>query len=274
MEKIYQEALAYFNRIDLDKIDVLNCSRISQKSSKWNTEKHSHAYMEVIYFLKGQANIHVGNSSLSTSIYDVIAYLPGQIHQETIDLTKDQKVICMGIDIKAEAYTHRNTFKLCDHSGILRWLFEQICIEHGFENKISSHLSKLYAQAIILQFIKYLSANELSSEFAILERIQDYIQQNVSSNITPPQLAAMCNISKSYLHRLFMKHLNTTPVHYINQTRITIAKNLLATTDYSIQKIAHSIGFNDAAYFTRVFKKLAGITPSKFRLSCSLKKLT
>ena len=274
METVHQEALLYLNSIDLNKIRILNCNRISQKSSKWNTNEHSHTYMEMIYFLKGQANIHVGDFSIHTSIYDVIVYLPGQVHQETVDLTKEQKVICIGIDTNTKVVTHNNTFKLCDHSGVLRWLFEQVCIEYGLGNKVNSHLSKIYGQAIILQFIKYLSANELSSETVILERIKDYIQHNISNNITPPQLAAMCNISRSYLHRLFRMHLKTTPAHYINHTRITVAQNLLATTDYSIQRIAHSIGFNDAAYFSRVFKELAGVTPSQFRLSCNLKKLT
>lgn len=262
-----QEILDYLRAIDLSTIKVLDCKHIDQTSNKWLFTEHSHTYMEMIYFLKGKAHINVGASSVNTSIYDVIVYLPEQMHKEEIDLTKDQEIICLGIDIKCNSITNQNTFKLCDRLGVLRWLFEQIHIEYKSKNKASLDLSKLYAQAIILQFVKYLDINDFGSDIQILERIQGYIQQNLSSPITLPQLAAMCNISKSYLHRLFKKHLKTTPIYYINHTRITAAKSLLIATDYSIKSIADSIGFEDVAYFSRVFKKLTGVTPSAFRES-------
>ncbi|MDF2613073.1 MAG: hypothetical protein K0S71_859 [Clostridia bacterium] len=262
-----EEILDYLRSIDLSTISVLNSKHFDQTSNKWVFTEHSHTYMEMIYFLKGKAHINVGASSINTSIYDVIVYLPGQMHREEVDLTKDQEIICMGIDMKCSLPTPQSTFKLCDRLGVLRWLFEQINTEYGSKNKVSPDLSKLYAQAIILQFIKYLDINELSGEIEALERIQNYIQQNLSSPITPPQLAAMCNISKSYLHRLFKKHLKTTPTYYINYTRISAAKSLLLATDYPIKSIADSIGFDDVAYFSRVFKKFTGVTPSAFRES-------
>jgi YesN/AraC family two-component response regulator len=220
--------------------------------------------MEMIYFLKGKAHINVGDSSVNTSIYDVIVYLPEQRHQEEVDLTNNQEVICIGIDIQLNEPIDQSNFKLCDRAGILRWLFEQIHREYHSKNRTSSYLTKIYAQAVILQFIKHLDRRTLDSEEEVLERIQNYIQQNLSTTITPPQLAAMGHISKSYLHRLFKKHLQTTPVHYINQIRIVAAQSLLLDTTYSIRDIAQSVGFEDVNYFSRVFKRLTGTTPSKF----------
>jgi YesN/AraC family two-component response regulator len=54
-------------------------------------------------------------------------------------------------------------------------------------------------------------------------------------------------------------------VHYINQTRISAAQSLLLDTTYSIRDIAQSVGFEDVNYFSRVFKRLMGTTPSKFK---------
>jgi YesN/AraC family two-component response regulator len=264
-EGLHLEIVEYLKSIDLNQISIIDCIHIDQTSNKWVFTEHSHFYMEMIYFLKGKAHINVGDSSVNTSIYDVIVYLPEQRHQEEVDLTNNQEVICIGIDIQLNKPIDQSSFKLCDRAGILRWLFEQIHREYRSKNRTSSYLTKIYAQAVILQFIKHLDRRTMDSEEEVMERIQNYIQQNLSTTITPPQLAAMGHISKSYLHRLFKKHLQTTPVHYINQIRISAAQSLLLDTTYSIRDIAQSVGFEDVNYFSRVFKRLTGTTPSKFK---------
>ena len=65
--------------------------------------------------------------------------------------------------------------------------------------------------------------------------------------------------------RCFKEYTGFAPHEYITQLRIYNAKYLLKATDLSIDEISRQTGFSDSVYFIQVFKKIEGITPSKFR---------
>ena len=68
-----------------------------------------------------------------------------------------------------------------------------------------------------------------------------------------------------HLRRIFKSAVNTTPVKYINYLRLEKAKNMLINSNYSVNEIAFSVGFEDAYYFSRLFKKEIGISPSEYK---------
>lgn len=75
----------------------------------------------------------------------------------------------------------------------------------------------------------------------------------------------MCFISPSYLPSLFKQDTGTTIVDYINSQRVDRAAVLLATTDRSIAAVAAAVGILDVNYFTKIFKKQLGTTPTQYR---------
>lgn len=75
----------------------------------------------------------------------------------------------------------------------------------------------------------------------------------------------MCFISPSYLSSLFKQDTGTTIVDYINSQRVDRAAVLLATTDRSIAAVAAAVGILDVNYFTKIFKKQLGTTPTQYR---------
>ncbi|KKK38677.1 hypothetical protein WQ57_06700 [Mesobacillus campisalis] len=79
------------------------------------------------------------------------------------------------------------------------------------------------------------------------------------------ELAEQLDVHPAHLSRQFKKETGMTMTHYLNQTRVEKAKVLLLKDRSSIDWIAGAVGFADAAYFTRVFKKLAGTTPREYR---------
>jgi AraC-like DNA-binding protein len=79
------------------------------------------------------------------------------------------------------------------------------------------------------------------------------------------ELAEQLDVHPAHLSRQFKKEKGMTMTHYLNQTRVEKAKVLLLKDRSSIDWIAGAVGFADAAYFTRVFKKLAGTTPREYR---------
>lgn len=100
------------------------------------------------------------------------------------------------------------------------------------------------------------------------ERIMRTIEM-LESDICKPTsielLAKAANMSKDHFIRKFRKETGTTPLAYITGRKIEFAETLLITTDQPIKRIASRLGFDDTAYFYRIFKKHAGKSPQKYR---------
>lgn len=98
-----------------------------------------------------------------------------------------------------------------------------------------------------------------------VERARKYMEEKYSYPITVEDVAAYTGISRSYLFRLFCSVEKKSPKEYLLECRIRQAGQLLRQTDLSVQSIAHSVGFEDNLYFSKVFKKYKSCTPSEYR---------
>jgi len=98
-----------------------------------------------------------------------------------------------------------------------------------------------------------------------LLKVLNYIEKNLSQNITVEELAQIVHFHPNYFTRFFRDHIGCSPVQYINRMRLDKAKQLLRSTSLSIKEITDLTGFNDASYFSRVFKKNVGLSPLEYR---------
>ena len=78
-------------------------------------------------------------------------------------------------------------------------------------------------------------------------------------------------LSKEYIRKTFINEHGVSPLQFLKQKRIELAKQLLSKKEHNlrINEIANSCGFYDAAYFSRVFKKETGVSPNSFQLTLS-----
>jgi two-component system, response regulator YesN len=101
----------------------------------------------------------------------------------------------------------------------------------------------------------------------LVQKALDYVSVNFSKPLNLDKLAQHCLVHPAHLSRQFKKETNMTLTEYLHTLRIKEAKLLLKKERTSIEWIAGTVGFEDAAYFTRVFKKLEGVTPTQYRNS-------
>ncbi|MDP5275658.1 response regulator [Chengkuizengella axinellae] len=97
----------------------------------------------------------------------------------------------------------------------------------------------------------------------------DYIQHHISSDLSIDELSDYLKISPSYFSLLFKQHFHMTFVEYVTKQRLDLAKSLLIMTENSITKIGKMIGYAERRYFTKVFQKYEGLSPSEYRLKFS-----
>ena len=100
---------------------------------------------------------------------------------------------------------------------------------------------------------------------ALVKRAQLYIGEHATKQSSRWQLAEAVNVSEDYLTRIFRKEIGLSPWDYLNRHRIYLATGLLRQTTLTINEIAGRTGFQDQAYFCRVFKKIKGFPPGKER---------
>lgn len=94
-----------------------------------------------------------------------------------------------------------------------------------------------------------------------------YIESNLSENLGLRTLAETLNVSSSYLSNLFRKETGQTLTDYINRRRIHHAQHLLRTSRLQIQTVAQHCGIMDVQYFSKIFKRVVGMTPKAYRES-------
>jgi AraC-like DNA-binding protein len=100
---------------------------------------------------------------------------------------------------------------------------------------------------------------------ALVKKALFYFDSHIESHVSRWKLAETIYVSEDYLSRIFHREMGLSPWDYLNRFRVFFAAGLLLKTDETIQEIALRSGFQDHAYFCRVFKKIYGLSPGQYR---------
>ena len=98
-----------------------------------------------------------------------------------------------------------------------------------------------------------------------IQKVMEYVNANYMKRITLNDISEHVSFSVSYLSRIFKEEKGLSLSAYINEVRIRNAKSMLLGSDIPLSSLAYCCGFDDQSYFSKVFKKLTGATPGKYR---------
>lgn len=108
------------------------------------------------------------------------------------------------------------------------------------------------------------ASTPLDHRARIVAEVQDYIRKNPDKKLSLNDVAAVFNFSPGYLSQLFSQNGEASFVEFVTETRIAAAKELMASTDLKIYEISERLGFESAFYFSKVFKKIEGMSPRSY----------
>ena len=118
---------------------------------------------------------------------------------------------------------------------------------------------------LLSYYIQYYPSRK-STETDYIMQARDYIERNFRDvSCTVKSVADKVQIDRTYLYRLFKEETGFSVIEYINNCRIGRACTMLNNTNVQIKDVALSVGFSDQLYFSKVFRKLKGITPTEYR---------
>ncbi|MUT68246.1 response regulator [Paenibacillus sp. NEAU-GSW1] len=101
----------------------------------------------------------------------------------------------------------------------------------------------------------------------VIQKICSYIEEHIAEDLSLVRLADVISFNPSYLSRLFKQEQGVNLSEYIEETRIRKAKELLGMEEIKVAEVGARIGYESPQSFTRLFKKLTGITPQEYRMS-------
>ncbi len=116
-------------------------------------------------------------------------------------------------------------------------------------------------------------ANNLSGSYLsvrdrqLLEPVEKYLTEHLTdSDLTVEKLLELCGISDAYLRRIFKRRYGVSPAGYVIKERIRLACNMLVEGEaMSVASISVAVGYKDPLYFSRIFKKQMGVSPTEYR---------
>ncbi|NOU65341.1 response regulator [Paenibacillus sp. LMG 31461] len=99
----------------------------------------------------------------------------------------------------------------------------------------------------------------------VIEQIQKFISENYAKNLAIAEIAAYVYLSQTYVSLLFKQETGETIYEYLMKVRIAKAKELLVDPRIKFYEVCELVGYTDPSYFSKLFKKMTGLTPSAYR---------
>lgn len=100
---------------------------------------------------------------------------------------------------------------------------------------------------------------------AVADTIRDYVAKHYKGEISLQEVANFMNYSDAYFCKVFKQCFNKSFLVYLTEYRVEMSKSLLSDLSFNIRDVSSEVGYKDSNYFTRLFKRIEGITPTEYR---------
>lgn len=219
---------------------------------------HSHETWEIIYQVTGKNRSQIGDKAFDIGSGDVLIIPPGVLHDGKSDEAyTDMYIQAKGLDFHSASVIH-------DYDGHILELFNMIHKSFWQKGTNYSNICDAVLWAICQYIKKYIAADY---KHAFVYALENYIYENISNSAFKiSQLCQRCGYNIDYLRRSFLEETGKTPHQYLSDLRLSLSKKLLLQETFvSVEDVAEKCGFADSFYFSTLFRKKIGMTPSAYR---------
>ncbi|MDN5202340.1 AraC family transcriptional regulator [Fulvivirgaceae bacterium BMA10] len=242
---------------------------------------HRHDFYEMCIFYKGEGTHEIDFSKFPINNYSVHFVTPGQVHlisnhqhaqgyilaftEEFVALNKKPVEVKIGELPSPYLDMNKHEFKFV-------WnILDAIMHEYSHPGEESEEIIKSYLHILILKSKNLYGKTEKTKKKinpntnTIFRSFKDLVEKNYRTNQLVNFYADHLNISPSHLNKISKKICGRTAGNFIHDRVILEAKRLLVFSDMTSQEIAYHLMYNDPSYFSRIFKRKTGYSPTRFR---------
>lgn len=230
---------------------------------------------QLLYVASGKAHFYIKGQDIIVTAGNMVLFQPKQeMHYEYFGKDKPEVywVHFTGGQVRSILKRHEvpldNNVFYAGNSPTYAFLFKEMITELqtcrvGYESLLSMYLEQIF---VLIQRSRLdktpVVSSHLQEEIGIARR---YFQEHYNEDINIEEYALSRNMSVSYFLKKFKEVTTKSPMQYILAIRINNAVSLLESTDYNVTEISTIIGYDNPLYFSRIFKKQKGVSPSDYR---------
>ena len=259
-------------------IKVLDSQRLVFNKN-YSSRIQFHPFTYFYFLINGKGKLSIENESIDVKKNDLIIINSNIGHTMYSDQKANhceiigfgvESISISSVDPKSNSVDPTNFFHI-NLSGSSNALstFENIYNEYNSNKLFSKSMTNSLASIFIINVLRENENNiAIKHDMKInhqIDYVKSYIDNNYAEDIKLEQLSTMAYMNKFHLISEFKQAYRVTPIEYLILKRIEISKNLLISTNHSMEEISAIVGFNSQSYFNQVFKKKTKLTPSQFR---------
>lgn len=230
---------------------------------------------QLLYIASGKAHFHFDGIEQIVTAGHMVLYRPKEPQKYEYygeDQTEVYWVHFTGGDVKnilrSYGLTDDKRVFYCgsglDYQNYFRSMINelQMCKENYTE------MLEMYLRQIFISLQRYFLSSSKTDNIRIIDEIDKatlYFNEHYSEDINIDEYAQNNHVSVSWFIRTFKQCTGSTPMQYILSKRIYNAEMLLQDSSYNITEISQIIGYDNPLYFSRIFKKAKGLSPSEYR---------
>lgn len=238
---------------------------------------HHHQVHQILYALEGQGKITL-NGKASEYGQDRIAVIaPNSEHSIVSDSRLTVLVLAFDEGIFDASVQQELLHPFFGSSQLgkpnpfigseLRQLLRKMLYEQSAGSKLGSLAMRIILSELLITLARSLHIQQVTDANGLrAERIRHYIDTHYFEIMSAGDIAAKQGISLRYINNIFKEHYNMTPMQYLTDIRIGMAKQMLAETDKDIASICFELGFETVSTFYRIFKDAVQMPPNKYRM--------
>jgi len=255
----------------------------------------SHDFWEMVYVDSGKVMVRCDNDEIALSQGEIIFHKPNEFHAiRALDSSPNFFVISFVSTSPAMKYFEKfhttldktlkpfiasiikeseSVYVIPKNDTELRKLTKKDNAAIGGEQLIKTYLEQLIIfliRSITKDSAPMLFPSRSSMEGHIVTEIKQIADECIYERVRVSDICAAVGYSKSYISRLFFRQTGETVAAYLQKRKISRAKQLIREGVLNFSQISDMLAFDNPQYFTRVFKRITGMTPSQFRQSLNV----
>ncbi|SIT43792.1 Regulatory protein [Paraburkholderia ribeironis] len=263
--------------------DLLHCESIPERSSvhDWEIHRHRHADLaQLLYVQRGVAVLEIEGEQTRVDRPSIQVVPPMCVHGFHFSPDVDGFVITIAAPLMNWLQKQSDTGRLVlQHPGCYtadadQPYLDMLCTTLNREYSNLEPSRDLLLRSLVSALVVWVSRRERERHVigerrdrsqAYLTAFSKLIEKHYREHLPISQYAALLGVTPVYLNTLCQRLAHQSALALVHQRLLLEAKRNLVYTTLNVNQIAHLLGFTEAAYFTRFFKRLTGTTPNTFR---------